>query len=121
MPRDNEELGRFLETLSRNSRNKPCNGKRLQSRKRSKLSARLTRLRDYVGLAAMLALLWGAHCLTRWATRLFLSGILPANQTRVLLRWAARLNRTSLAILRRRQRRRLFTRYAGNDNHDHRA
>ncbi len=121
MPRDNEELGRFLETLSRNGRKNPCNGRRRQAPKRGRLSARLARFKDYVGLAAMLALLWGAHCLTRWATRLFLRGILPAKQTRVLLRWAARLNRTSLAILRRRQRRRLFTRYAGNDNHDHRA
>lgn len=121
MPRDNEELGRFLESLNRNSRNKPCNGKRPQSYKRGRLSARVGRLKDYVGLAVMLALLWGAHCLTRWATRLFLRGTLPATQTRTLLRWAARLNRASLAILRRRQRRRLLNRYAGNDNHDRRA
>ena len=78
----------------------------------------MARLKDYVGLAVMLALLWGAHLLTRWATRLFFHGILSASPTRTLLGWAARLNRTSLAILRRRQRRRLFDRYAGNDNHD---
>lgn len=118
MPRDNEELGRFLEARNRNSRNKPGNGKRQRSCTKRSFRARIARLKDYAGLAVMLTLLWGAHWLMRWSTRLFFHGFLPANQTRMLLRWAARLNRTSLAILRRSQRRRLFNRYPGNDNHD---
>lgn len=121
MPRDNEELGRFLESLNRNGRNKTGNGKRRRPVTKGRFRARIRRLKDYIGLAAMLALLWGAHWLMRWATRLFFHGVLPANQTRTLLRWAARLNRTSLSILRRRQRRNLFNRYAENDNHDRRA
>lgn len=121
MPRDNEELGRFLEALNRSNRNKPGNGKRLHSGRKRSFKARMARMKDYLGLAVMLALLWGAHWLMRWATRLFLHGLLPANQTRTLLRWAACLNRTSLSILRRRQRRRFFNRYAGNDNHDRRS
>lgn len=121
MPRDNEELGRFLEARNRNSQNKTSNGKRRNSRRRGSFRIRIARLKDHLGLAVMLALLWGAHFLMRWATRLFFRGILPASQTRTLLRWAARLNRASLAVLRRRQRRRLFDRYAGNDNHDRRA
>ena len=74
----------------------------------------------YFSLMKMRALLWGAHWLLRWTTRLFSRGVLSPYQTRVLMRTAARLNRASLAILRR-QRRRLSRYYAGNDNHDDRT
>jgi hypothetical protein len=119
MPRDNEELGRFLEALNRNKSNGAEKGKRRRSQTR--FSARTARLKDLIGLAYMMALLWGAHWLMRSATRLFFNGFLSANKTRTLLRWAARLNRASLAALRRSQRRRLASRYAGNDNDDRRA
>ncbi|MFK0163516.1 hypothetical protein [Rhizobium sp. NPDC090279] len=121
MPRDNEELGRFLEALNRNKPGRSDREKRRHSRSHRSFSARIARLKDFIGLAHMLALLWGAHWLMRSATRLFFNGFLSASQTRRLLRCAARLNRASLAVLRRRQRRRLASRYAGNDNNDRRA
>ncbi|SCB25523.1 hypothetical protein GA0061103_3518 [Rhizobium multihospitium] len=121
MPRDNEELGRFLEALNRNKLNRPDKGKRRQSRIRTRFSTRVARLKDLIGLVYMMALLWGAHWLMRLATRLFFNGFLSASKTRTLLRWAAYLNRASLLVLRHRQRRRLVSRYAGNDNNDRRA
>lgn len=121
MPRDNEELGRFLEALNRNRPDRPGNGKRPSSHIRRNLAARLVRLKDRTGLICMLALLWGAHWLMHCATRLFFRGFLPARQMRMLLGWAASLNRASLVILRRRQRRRLFNHHAGNDNDDRRT
>ncbi|MGZ9722465.1 hypothetical protein [Rhizobium miluonense] len=81
----------------------------------------MERPKDYAGLVAMRALVWGAHWLMLGATRLFFTGFLSVNQTRTLLRWAAFLNRKSLVILRRSQRRRLFNYYAWNDNYDRRT
>lgn len=121
MPRDNEELGRLLEALSRQNRNKPNNRKHQSPKVREHFGKRAARLKDYAGLAGMLALLWGAHWLMRWTTYLFFHGFLSANLAHMLLDVAARLNRTSLAILRRRQRRHLCNHYAGNDNHDRRT
>ena len=114
MPRDNEERGRRLAAfhLSRDG------GKPDHFGKRS--AARPGRLETYSSLLKMLALLWGAHWLARWTTRLFFRGILSPRQTLVLMRTASRLNRASLATLRQ-QRRRLSRYYAGNDNHDHRT
>lgn len=121
MPRDNEELGRFLEALNRNKLNGSDKGKRRQSRAHRRFGARMVRLKDLTSLVYMIALLWSAHWLMRSATRLFFNGFLSASKTRTLLRWAARLNRASLAVLRRSQQRRLVSRYAGNDNNDRRA
>ncbi len=118
MPRDNEELGRFLEARSRSNRNKSEVRKLRQSAGKRGVRTRAERFKDRIGLMAMLALLWGAHALMRSATRLFFRGFLSVNQARMLFRRAAWLNRKSLAILRRRQARRLLNRYAGNDNHD---
>ncbi|MBB6484842.1 hypothetical protein GGD46_002122 [Rhizobium lusitanum] len=118
MPRDNEELGRFLEARGRSNRNKSDVRKLRQPSGKRGAQTRAERFKDRVGLLAMLALLWGAHALMRSATRLFFRGFLSANQTRMLLRRAAWLNRKSLAILRRRQGRRLLNRYAETDNHD---
>ena len=119
MPRDNEELGSLLEVLNRNKLNGSEKGKR--RRLQTRFSARIARLKDLIGLVYMMALLWGAHWLMRSATHLFFHGFLSANRTRALLREAARLNGASLAVLRRRQRRRLFNHSAGNDNHDRRT
>jgi len=121
MPRDNEELGRFLEALNRSKAGGSDKGKRRHSPTHGSFAARMARLKDFVGLAHMLALLWGAHWLMRLATCLFFNGFLSSNRTHTLLRWAARLNRASLAVLRRRQRRRLVNHYAGNDNNDRHA
>ncbi|OJY74761.1 MAG: hypothetical protein BGP09_33555 [Rhizobium sp. 60-20] len=121
MPRDNEELGRFLEVLNRNKLGGPRKRKHRQSPPQGSFAARMARLRDFISLMHMLVLLWCAHWLMRLATGLFFNGFLSPNRTRALLRWAAGLNKASLAVLRRRQRRRLFSRYAGNDNNDHRV
>ncbi|WP_271025198.1 hypothetical protein [Rhizobium sp. RCAM05973] len=120
MPRDNEELGHLLEALSRQNQNKPSNRKHQSPKVRGYFGKR-ARLKDYAGLAGMLALLWGAHWLMRWTIHLFFQGFLSANLARMLLRATARLNRASLAILRRRHRRRFCNHYAGNDNHDRRT
>jgi len=119
--RDNEELGRFLEALNRNKPNRPGKEKRRLSHIVKRFGGRVARLKDFIGLLYMMALLWGAHWLMRMATRLFFNGFLSASRTRTLLRWAAGLNRASLVVLRRSQRRRLVSRYAGNDNNDRRA
>ncbi len=121
MPRDNEELGRFLEALSRNKLNRLDREKRRLSHIVKRFGGRIARLKDFIDLIYMLALLWGAHWLMRSATRLFLNGFVSVSKTRTLLRWAAGLNRASLVVLRRSQRRRLVGRYAGNDNNDRRA
>lgn len=121
MRRDNEERGRLLEARSKSNQNKRA-AETFRFRGPARGSkARMMRLKDRAWLLAMLALLWGAHVLMRLATRLFFRGLLSANHTRRLLRWAAWLNRKSLSVLRRRQRRRLFNHYAGNDNHDRRT
>lgn len=118
MPRDNEELGRFLAARHpshESGKMGPCRpGCVCPGRRPGRVGTAIT-------LLAMRVLLWCAHQLLHWTARLFFQGLLSPRQARMLMRVAARLNRASLTILRRRQRDRLWQFYIGNDNHDDRT